>query len=35
MPERNPSNPQPDNEANESFGDLLSQYERSHSHAYR
>jgi small subunit ribosomal protein S1 len=33
MPEHNPANPQSDNEPNESFGDLLSQYERSHSKA--
>ncbi len=33
MPDQNPSNPQTDNESNESFGDLLSQYERSHSRA--
>ncbi len=34
MPDQNPANPpQSDNEPNESFGDLLSQYERSHSRA--
>src|SRR3954464_12104103 len=31
MLEQNPSNPQPDNDSNESFTDLLSQYERSHA----
>lgn len=32
MPDQNPAHlPQPDNESNESFGDLLSQYERSHA----
>ena len=34
MPDQNPANPpQSDNEPNESFGDLLSQYERTHSRA--
>ena len=33
MPDQNPSHPQPDNESGESFGDLLSQYERSHAAA--
>ncbi len=33
MPEHNPANPESDNEPNESFGDLLSQFERSHSRA--
>ncbi len=31
MPDQNPVDPQSENEPNESFGDLLSQYERSHS----
>ncbi|MGA2905939.1 MAG: S1 RNA-binding domain-containing protein, partial [Candidatus Korobacteraceae bacterium] len=31
MPDRNLPDPQSDNEPDESFGDLLSQYERSHS----
>ena len=31
MLDQNPSNPQPDNDSNESFSDLLSQYERSHA----
>jgi small subunit ribosomal protein S1 len=31
MPDQNPGDPQAENEPNESFGDLLSQYERSHS----
>ncbi len=31
MPDQIPANPQPEDEATESFGDLLSQYERSHS----
>ena len=30
MPDRNPPDSESDNEATESFGDLLSQYERSH-----
>ena len=33
MPEHNPSKPESDNEPGESFGDLLSQFERSHSRA--
>src|SRR5580658_10571758 len=32
MPDQNLTDPQSDNEPTESFGDLLSQYERSHSH---
>jgi len=32
MPDQNPADTQSDNEPSESFGDLLSQYERSHSH---
>ena len=31
MPDQNPADIQTDNELNESFGDLLSQYEREHS----
>ncbi len=31
MLEQNPSNPQPDDDNNESFSDLLSQYERTHA----
>jgi small subunit ribosomal protein S1 len=31
MPDQNFSRPQSDNEASESFGDLLSEYERSHA----
>ncbi len=31
MLEQNPSNPLPENDDNESFSDLLSQYERSHA----
>jgi small subunit ribosomal protein S1 len=32
VPDQGPTPVQSDNEPNESFGDLLSQYERSHSH---
>ena len=32
MPDQNLPNPQPDTESTESFGDLLSEFERSHSH---
>jgi len=31
MPDQNPPDTQPDNELNESFGDLLTQYEREHA----